>query len=244
MKQLQLMYDTAVEENQMQKENLTQKENEIDRLKEEIQSLQDSFEEVNKELAEMQNKQVQIEIQRNDNLSHPNDEEQNNTEDNSKSDDETNEKLKTDEVRNWIKELKDMDKKQAAEEEDQRKRERGMKILRKDFIRHGRKEWNNKLVEEFLKRLIREENYQRSKPDDKLIHKELIPPLLDLLKMITQLKESTMDNRNEINTAVELIKTSKVKYLPLQQAINPYVNEVIEKLENIQDQTIHLIEDA
>lgn len=55
---------------------------------------------------------------------------------------------------------------------------------------------------------------------------------------------STMNNKNEINTAFDTIKNSKVKYLPLQQAVNPYINEVIEKLESIQDKTIHLLEDA
>lgn len=106
-------------------------------------------------------------------------------------------------------------------------------------MNHGRKSWNNKIVESVMKLLIKEELNNRNQQKRNNGQKDVVPPIL---QEIVTLKESTVDDEVELTRQFEGLKNSRLKYVPIQTAIMDHMKKSKDHLDHIQSDVMYIIE--
>lgn len=117
----------------------------------------------------------------------------------------------------------------------------GQKQLEQEFIRHGRKVWNDKDVKDFLRRYKKVHHpinltntcQKQSLNTDKLIT-EISAIIKTIYNGIQEIREASSDYNNKINTELEKIRSSKPKQATIQLIHENYTMEMHEKYKKLQ----------
>lgn len=189
----------------------------------ELQQSQEAFSDLNKEIASMRNqseKQHQENQTSNENSNFDYDALIGKDVDSTEIDAEVventeQEALQPKEVPKLIKSLKEKDS-------NTQQYRLGFKLLKNDFLNYGRKTWNTKTVEKFLKILynnyLQNENIQI--PTSKEVNEELgidiMANLTNLQQQITQLNNEMDQLQTDLKNEFETLKANKTKYATLQ----------------------------
>lgn len=173
---LQSQLNKANEEIDQLSQSLKTVEKQIKSLKQENEELQhaltesknaqeaakQSFEEINLELAQLRNEESSIQttiIEDDEDVECNNNDESspssnfNNTDEESETKDTSHTELSRENLKEIFENLKDLNRQTSLEKESKNQYQRGYKMLKNDFLRYGRKTWNTKTVESYLKLL-------------------------------------------------------------------------------------------
>lgn len=235
---------------------LKQENDELRKILEEVQiahaSAQQSFEEVNKELAQYRNVESEIQIQTEAHIY--NDEENNNEKlfqlSSSDNTDEEVEKehshiteLPKQDVKDIMTQINNINQQGMVEKETKDQYLHGYKLLKNDFLRFGRKSWNTKTVEAYLKLLVR----KKKMVSESNIHEECSEQGLELISQLFRLSQGLrvlgriLESFHEkIKTEIETLKSKKSQFLPIETINTEFENMIKTEYADISGMTQEL----
>lgn len=118
----------------------------------------------------------------------------------------------------------------------------GHKQLERDFIRHGRKAWNDKEVKDFLRTyrntqnqqtLAKNQNQKQQLNTDKLIT-EITVTIKSIYHGLQDLKEELTEHNNKINMELDTLKSTKTKHVSFQNTHESYISKAKTQYRNLQ----------
>lgn len=240
-----------IEELKTEKEQSHKKLEQSKKAQEEVQL---NFEELNSELAQLRNS-VNSSITTNTESStydsYPHEVETSDTsltQDNSEESEEgeSSPQLLPTERKDIIKSLKDLNKQVLNDKNQQKQYIQGYKLLKKDFINHGRKNWNNKTVESYINLLCnkkKELEIPHHKEDSLVPGMELTMSSNNLKQGITDIQGIIQNFHTQAKAEIKNIQNSKGRFLPIQ-AIHKSFEELIHtKLEATENLAKNLFEE-
>lgn len=242
---------------------LKEKEAQLEKLKQELEDSQNSFVELNAELAKLRNSRANTSedhshMRTEDSYEIEVIEEDKETEliNSSSTHDYTeeseveeyNQPQQPSEIKSTMKSLKELNNQRSFDEEEKRKYIRGYNLLKRDFMNHGRKVWNNKTVESFIKLLCNKKTEFNNMEEHK-IPEQNNEEVIDLLALTNQLQKDHDDMkkalehfRTKSTEENEILKESKLRHKPMEKIINDYLVPSKIIIERAEDNTKQLYE--
>lgn len=215
-------------------------------LQQELHQLQSSFESLNIELAAIRNNidtSSLLPLTMENHLTSSSPANLSGSSDQSKEEDSTlppSTPLDHKKVKEIFKQLSSIETLEKINESDVGKYKLGLKLLKEEFIRHGRKVWNDKTVESLLKCLTKECTLSLS--SIRLNFHSSSNKLLQLLKHLSGIKLALSKCQMDSTKEFEILKSSKAKYLNLQQIINTNFDELQKNLDEIYNLSLDLLD--
>lgn len=143
-------------------------------------------------------------------------------------------------IKEIFKTLSNIEKLEKINDTDAEKYRHGLKLLKDEFLHHGRKVWSTKTVESLLKCLSKE--CTLSLPSIRLDFNSSSSKLLHLLKQLSGLKIALVKFQIDSMKELDILRTSKAKYSNLQSIIITNSQDFQKSIDDLQEQTLNLLD--
>lgn len=256
--ELQSRLIKADEEIEQLKDSLKTVERQMEKLEQENEELQQelknsreaqeivqqSFEELNLELAKLRNDKAsnqhtsteyveEEEYIDNEISLSPLSQDSNNTDEEVSTNDTA---LSRQNIKDIFENLKNLNKQVSLEKDTNSQYQRGYQMLKNDFLRYGRKTWNTKTVETYLRLLTNKKDNMTKASNEQNCSEQGLDILSDLFRMIQALKVSgrIIEKFHEnLKHEIETLKNSKSKFIPIQTAHDEFETLITAEMQEV-----------